>query len=484
MTNMQLLESLQFLDDSVLEESETFAASSGGGRRKIWLRWGSAAACLLVIAGVVYAASRRPARETVTVPAAPGTEVNFTTPQPQQAMGEPQPGGVPGTNGATAHAEAPPAYGVDAPVPDILAWNDVDASAAVQADWALASGVVMVGERLTREQLAECMPEILLEWMENAEGYASYLLHDGSGGLAYVELKVTNAAWGGTTTVRIRDKDAWQIPTCVVGQEEDEKVSAWNGMEYRAYRHYYYFGEGDPNETPPQPWAELSVKFERENLEYTLLNNVPQTEEQSAALDLRDLLLSYSGTHRVPDLGSYRCGEYVHRDEELSFAEAKADPDYGVHLPLAEPEGFNEVYIRRYQLGRTGEALSDDWLLAQWYQSGQSGVTRSLIWRIEPVTEDAKARLVSPSEREKYDFSLYPAENWYYTVASENRLAVEQPTFRAGELTPELLNARVHYDYDGAALLKFSVLYFGVLVSIDARGVSPEWIWEALPKVE
>ena len=93
-------------------------------------------------------------------------------------------------------------------------------------------------------------------------------------------------------------------------------------------------------------------------------------------------------------------------------------------------------------------------------------------------------RLALPDEGEKYDFSRYPAENWYYAVAPEHRLTMENPTFRAGDLTPELIGARTHLDYDGAALLRFSALYdSGVLVSVDARGISPEWVFGQLDSI-
>ena len=172
---------------------------------------------------------------------------------------------------------------------------------------------------------------------------------------------------------------------------------------------------------------------------------------------------------------------YSADDKTLTVTVAESDvktfnfADYGAYLPQEEPEGFDEAELRRYQLGAVGEALTDDWLLAQWYRSGEGG--RGLVWRICPVTDDAKLRMASPGEREKYDFSLYPATNWYYTVAPENRLTMENPTFRASELTMELIRARTHDDYDGSALLRFSVLFdSGVLVSVDARGVSPEWV--------
>jgi len=467
MTSEQLFDSLQYLDDDLIEVGETHTK-----KRRFWLKWGCTAACLVLLAGAALYASHGRTKPAgyIEQPVSGGSEVNFQTERPIQPVG------VPGTNAAME-----PAPGMADPVPEILAWNDVEESPA-QADWALEQGVIMVGEKLTKEQLAACMPEILLPWMENADGFATYLLHDGSGGLANVELQVTNPDWGGVSTVRIRDRDAWQMPECIVGMDEEEKVSAWNGLEYRAYRHRYDYGEGDPKENPPESWVELTVKFGKEDLEYTILSSVPCTEEQSAALDLRDLLLAYSGTHYVPDLSGFKCGEYRFRDEELTYAGALDDPDYGAYLPKTAPQGFDEGYFRRYQLGEAGKALSEDWLTAQWYKTGERG---SLVWFAGPVTEEASARIVAPEEREKYDFSLYPATDWYYTVAPENRTAMEMPTFRAPELTQELVNARAHVDYDGAILLDFRVLFDdGVLLTVRSCGVAPEWVFEVLNEMK
>ena len=467
MRSEKLLDAIGEVKDSFLQDADAEVRK----KKYAWTKWAAtaAAACICLVAGILLIPGRQSAN--ITVPAGGGQEDSTQTARPIQ------PGGVPDIPG-----EDPPEPALNDPAPTILAWMDVDGSPAQSVDWGVAQGAAMVGEKLTAGQIKTCMPEVLLEWMANAEGVATYLLHDGSGGLVNVELKVTNPQWGGTTTIRIRDQEAWQVPVCGVGLNENGRAATLNGQEYCAYRHNYFYGEGDPNENPPQPWVELTVIFAKENLEYTMLANVPATEEDHAAIDLRDMLLAYSGTHYVPDLDSFQCGEYVHRDEMLSFSDARSDPDYGAYLPQEEPTAFDEAEVRRYQLGAVGEALTDDWLLAQWYRI-DTGNTH-LIWRVSPATEDAKQRLALPNEREKYDFSLYPATNWYYSVAPENRLAMENPTFRADDLTMELINARTHYDYDNTAILQFSVLFkSGVLVSIDARGVSPEWVFEQIRSI-
>ena len=56
---------------------------------------------------------------------------------------------------------------------------------------------------------------------------------------------------------------------------------------------------------------------------------------------------------------------------------------------------------------------------------------------------------------------------------------MENPVFRIGELTPELISARVHDGDEGMTMFRFGVLYdSGVLVEVNAKGVSAEWVYE------
>ena len=307
-------------------------------------------------------------------------------------------------------------------------------------------------------------PEIREAWMAQFNGYASYYLHGGAGGLAYIDLTVTNAAWGGTSTVHIRDKDAPEPATCYVRPLETDKVGSYGGQEYRAYRLTYDI-------YPSEPWTELTVVFEKENVEYTLSANVPQAQEELAAADLRDLLLCYAGTHSAPDLSAFHCGEHLYRDEELTLAEALADPDFGAYLPAEGPEGFELVQLRRYQLEDTV-----NYLLAFWFTAGGE----QLSWLIKPADADALSRVVDPAEPERYDWNRYGVP-WSAYAAQENWLTIENPVFRLGDLTPELIDTRVHAGDEGALMCRFGVLFEnGVVIEINAKGIDPDWLYDAL----
>ena len=58
---------------------------------------------------------------------------------------------------------------------------------------------------------------------------------------------------------------------------------------------------------------------------------------------------------------------------------------------------------------------------------------------------------------------------------------MENPVFRIGELTREAVEARAHTGDEGVAILRFCVLYdSGVLISVSAKGVDPDWVYDAL----
>ena len=460
MTAKQLLHSMQYLDDALLEASDAKPANKAA-----FLRWGAAAAALVLVAGAVFVLPRLQGEG-----GAPGTEVYYTElPQrgeeePQPVKGEPQPVGVPGPDAVLPAAAEP----------TVLAWNELDGSREQLATD--VAGVVMVSEPLTAAQTAACGPEIREAWMAQFNGYASYYLKDGAGGLAYIDLTVQNAAWGGVSSIHIRDVNTPEPASCYVMPLETDKVGSIGGQEYRAYRYKYYHGEGDPALHPPELWTELTVVFEKENVEYTLSANVPQTQETLAAADLQDLLLCYTGTHSAPDLSAFHCGEHVYRDEDLTPEAALADPDFGAYLPAAGPEGFEQEQLRRYQLDDTV-----NYLAAFWFKYENQG---SLVWIVKPADTETAARVVDPAAPETYDLSRYGVP-WTAYAAQENWLTIENPVFRIGDLTPELIDARVHIGDDGLLLCRLGVLFDdGTVVEINAKDVPAEWLYDRLIQLE
>ena len=64
MTGEQLFESLQYLDDTLVEEA------LAGNSRRVWLRWGAAAAAFVLVTGAVLALPRLRSGGEVPAPAA------------------------------------------------------------------------------------------------------------------------------------------------------------------------------------------------------------------------------------------------------------------------------------------------------------------------------------------------------------------------------------------------------------------------------
>ena len=461
MKDNELFESLQYLDDEILTEDVPAAAP-----KRTWVRWGAAAACLVIAVGA-FALLHKPAPEPTPV-GGDRPIVPVGVPDPEVGAGDRPivPGGVPGTpevpGGYNTGMTPGDSFGMDTPAPDVLAWNELDPASSRQVD----NAWMMYGEPLTSAQLAECLPEIRLEWMECTEGYALYW---GWGELAYVQFDIVDRERGWQVKTCIIPEGAVRAPDCVFEPQPEEKEAYINDLAYRAYRLYY----GDAEHGGERVW--LQAQFEKEGVEYALSIDVPAEDELYASLDLRDVLLCYQGTHYVPDFSAYHSGEHVLIDEQPSLTEARSDPDFGAYLPSDVPAGFIEDFIRRYKFDDTA-----DYLMVTWYEPQGNGY---IDWLASAVTEEALTRLVSPGETEKYDLSLYPVP-WASSVPQTLRTTVEDPVFRIDELTAEVVAARVHAGDEGLTMINFSVLYPGdVLVRVHTKGAEPEWLLEALKSI-
>ena len=127
------------LRPELILEAETAGPKQHGTVR--FLRWGAAAAAIVLIAVAVFALPRLRDKGRPQPGGVPGTEVYWTEP-PQSAAGDPQPVGVPG----------PDALLPEAANPVVIAWNELDEERGrLGADMA---GVLMVSEPLTAAQLA------------------------------------------------------------------------------------------------------------------------------------------------------------------------------------------------------------------------------------------------------------------------------------------------------------------------------------------
>lgn len=176
----------------------------------------------------------------------------------------------------------------------------------------------------------------------------------------------------------------------------------------------------------------------------------------------------------APDLSVFENPEIPEmRNEELSLEKARLEPDFGAYLPEDVPSRFGFVSAHRI-ISQQSNSLYATWSVAYDHIS----------WRVSEPTDNDRERIVFANETEKYDLSLYsfPLSD---SVPEELREIVESPVFLAEELTPDIVKARAMYvDTDRGDIpgwrMSFAVLIGDVLVDINAKGATPEQIWEML----
>lgn len=94
------------------------------------------------------------------------------------------------------------------------------------------------------------------------------------------------------------------------------------------------------------------------------------------------------------------------------------------------------------------------------------------------------ARIVDINKPETYDLALYPIPRAESVPENLQRI-VDDPIFKAEELTLAAVKARAYSvnDAGDAAtgyLMRFGVLYGNIVVKVDAKGAQPEDIFNML----
>ena len=141
-------------------------------------------------------------------------------------------------------------------------------------------------------------------------------------------------------------------------------------------------------------------------------------------------------------------------------------------MPSEIPAGFGDASIYRFKF------QDSNFLTAMWSRGMDD-----LSWVITPYTEEDAHRITSVDDKKNYDLSLYPIPR-ADSVPDELREIVNDPIFETEELTLEAVYCRAYKvndagDTDGWRM-KFSVKYGDVIVSVSAKGVEPEWLYQQL----
>lgn len=160
--------------------------------------------------------------------------------------------------------------------------------------------------------------------------------------------------------------------------------------------------------------------------------------------------------------------------ERLTLQEALNVETIGKYLLAEGPEGFaaESVSYRRREGGGS--------LYAVWCRTGTYD---EVDWRVSLYTEADAGRVTAAADTRNYDLSLYPIPR-AESVPEELRQIVDHPIFSIDELTQEVVKRRAYCANDsgdtGGVRMNFGVLYGEVLVEVNAKGVSPEWLYEQL----
>jgi hypothetical protein len=268
--------------------------------------------------------------------------------------------------------------------------------------------------------------------------------------------RVTIRMWGtNTTSISDFETDVFDV----LGTSAIINVSEWSGsLEARFILDGIFYN--------------LSVNEREENDENNqLLKMLVNEIIRSSVVDGLKADLSVFENPVVPEL----------RDDRFTLEQAYADPDFGMYIPENIPIDSD---CERY-----GESI---WRVVDHFYERQSRLSISLSceqsrfnWTISTLDSSHLNNLVSPSEREKYDWALYPV-SWNLPI--ELRSFINNPTFRARDMTLDILKTRIFcweerfnrpesgWDIDSFAIL----LDNNIVIEVKTKNIPVEKVWEML----
>lgn len=172
------------------------------------------------------------------------------------------------------------------------------------------------------------------------------------------------------------------------------------------------------------------------------------------------------------------CGMLLDSREKVSEEEARATEGLGSYIPALLPSGYGFESARREENPDNGEydSISIVW------SKGMDSVFL-FIEKVDP----ANVALTDLDKPETYNVHLYDIP-YSQTLPQEYYDAFHNPVFRAGDLSLELIEARMKTIQDAGdsdtPRGDFSVLYDeGILVRFNGDG-TPQEIWEMFSSVE
>jgi len=428
----EFAEILGDISENYVKEAETPKKA----RKSVWVKWGTVAACLCLLAAAAAVYPR------LTPDAAPTPPANSdVSNQGSSVQLDPDPSGD-------------PQYTGPARTPWTVHYNEV--TSMVLANRAYIKGSFT--EPLNDAELVALMPsaDLMLSADLNCSGYARF---DDKGNLLDIEMQIETTLPESPVNIGLADY-FFGFDYVLSGAEV---VSVCNGVDYRGYQ----YQSGDK--------VELSAYAIINDIYFVFAMDVPMENLEQAREEFQRVLECFAYYEEgKPDLSIIVPEEIPELTEQMfdTLAEAKAEPDFGRYLPSEIPAGFGDASIYRFKF------QNSNFLTAMWSRGMDD-----LSWVVTPYTEEDAHRLTGVDDKRNYDLSLYPIPR-ASSVPDELREIVNDPIFAAEELTLEAVYCRAYKvndagDTDGWRM-RFSVKYGDVVVSVSAKGIEPEWLYRQL----
>lgn len=447
MRGNELLDHMNLVDPAYVEAADQLPAK----KKQPFIKWGTLAACLcLAIAGTLLLPKQQ--KLALGAPMPNPTETIERGDEPEVYPEHPIL--HPGDEGYDAPEPLPeePDEREQPLDPGTFLFNEP--TAAMDIARAYIPGCFT--EELNEAELAAVTPDRLAAGME-LSGFARF---DGEGNFLSVSLAVQIPTFSNPVSVIFEKGE----PLICYVVEGGEAISTVNGVDLILYQGSY---------DEENHWLQASGSMGEYAI--TVSYDAVGISLEQAQADLITVLHCF--TCSEPDFSAITA-EYIppYIFEELTFAEAQADPDFGNWMPTSLPEGFAEERFHRH-MEQNVNYLSGFW------SKGWGSDYADLHWEISYFEESDNQRLTAAADTQNYDLSLYPIPR-ADSVPEELREIVDHPIFLAEELTLEVVQARAYKVQDAGDShgwrMHFSVKYGNIVIEIRSKGIDPQWIYDQL----
>lgn len=279
-------------------------------------------------------------------------------------------------------------------------------------------------------------------------------------------------------------------PACCVSVS-DRGVSEFRGVEITAWNRGHECGSEFMTENGIgvrfENWIDLKVSDVLSLSEYDEAEDIGQDEfnalvkelEAMRQDELQDFNTLFIRQVLTEDGGLYldhlmtNVNIPAWREESFdTLAQARQEADFAPYLPTMEPEGYSSYTGNKEFHGNLSyqEGVRNR-LFVRWSR-GYDNV-EVCVYRDGYYPYD----LVDPAKPESYDLRLYSIP-WCDSVPEEYRETVNDPAFRAEDMSLEIVEARGREHDTGGMTYSFDVLHpDGTLVSYRCDGLTARQVW-------